>query len=246
MAKADLTAQRLRELLSYDPCTGIFTRLVSSHARWKHGQIVGCVNKTIGYQIVGVDRTSHYGHRLAWLYMTGSHPSGEIDHINGDRTDNRFANLRDTSRATNAQNLRRANSKSTSGFLGVSRHAAKYKGKNYPIKWTATIKINKVRRYLGIFDTPEDAHAPRAENSTRPGTLCRMNWALLAVSMPVRYRLTDLCTEALRVARLYDGPTNGSMSILAEKRLVNDGRHRAGSDRRKRQFPVRQVRHKPV
>ena len=158
MAKTDLTAQRLRELVHYDPETGQFWKLPKSTARLNASAAcmqLGCVNKHIGYVSVGVDKSHFYAHRLAWLYMVGELPKYEIDHINGIRTDNRFANLRDASRSLNAQNMRKANSANSTGFIGVTR----YKRGTAKNRFVATIKTNRVRKYIGIFDTPEEAHA---------------------------------------------------------------------------------------
>jgi hypothetical protein len=89
-------------------------------------------------------------HRLAFLYVTGSWPSGFVDHINGNPLDNRFCNLRDVPKAINCQNLRRALSNNKCGLLGASpRHG----------KWAATIMSKGVRIHIGTFNTPEEAHA---------------------------------------------------------------------------------------
>jgi hypothetical protein len=88
---------------------------------------------------------------LVWLWVNGSWPIGEIDHIDGDKLNNRIANLRDVDRATNTQNSKKArrNNKS-SGLLGS------YKSGN---RWQAQIRINGVCMTLGSFGTPEEAHA---------------------------------------------------------------------------------------
>jgi hypothetical protein len=158
MAKTDLTAQRLRELLHYNPETGVFIRLNSPHGKWKPGQTVGSINSVSGYLVVGVDKHQHYGHRLAWLYMTGEWPFDEIDHINGVRADNKWQNLRNAPRNINAQNMRRANSINTSGLLGVTRVGPSVGSRRTTEKWAATIKTAGKRKYLGIFDTQEEAH----------------------------------------------------------------------------------------
>src|SRR5205085_9675180 len=97
MAKADLTAQRLRELLHYDPQTGSFTRR-------SDGRVLGCKSKHLGYWIVGVSGGQYYAHRLAWFYTHGRWPEGHIDHINCDKTDNRLENLREVQQRINNQN----------------------------------------------------------------------------------------------------------------------------------------------
>ena len=150
MATANLTAARLREVLHYDPDTGIFTWLKRVANRVQIGDIAGAVGGP-GYRSTTVDGRKYTMHRLAWLYAYGSWPSGDIDHINGVRLDNRMSNLRDVSRSMNLENQRSASARNRSGLLGVSvaRHG----------KWEATIKVRGTRYHLGIFDTPEVAHA---------------------------------------------------------------------------------------
>lgn len=146
-----LTAERLRELLFYDPTTGVFTRRVD-RGRWKKGHLkAGTISGTPsqGYWNVQVDGILYRAHRLAWLYMTNTWPQGQIDHIDCNRSNNRFANLRDASAKINRQNRKTAQRNSKTGVLGVSPHQGKY---------VATIN-NKQHIYLGIFDTLEEAQA---------------------------------------------------------------------------------------
>lgn len=142
---SNLTAARLRELLSYDPLTGeLIRRSDGSTATRAHSR---------GYLSVSVDSVSHLAHRLAWLYMTGSWPREQIDHVNGTRTDNRFANLRDVSASVNYQNKRSAISSNRScGLLGVTWDASRG-------KWKAAIRVDGRNRFLGRFDRPDEAHA---------------------------------------------------------------------------------------
>jgi hypothetical protein len=154
MAGTDLTAQRLRELLHYDPETGIFTRAVSRQGR---NGLAGCVagGKTeSGYIRISLYNRLHRAHRLAWLYMFGDWPSGDIDHINGIRGDNRIENLRDVSTSVNMQNQREAQPRNASGFLGVTIHGSRFE---------ASIKLNGKNIYLGSYKTPELAHAAYLE-----------------------------------------------------------------------------------
>jgi len=140
-----LTAARLRELLHYDPETGVFR-----HIAPRQGIIAGSVAGSLGtngYRKHRMDGETHSGHRLAWLYMTGEWPKFEIDHINGDRADNRFANLRDVPGRVNRQNMRRALGKV--GLLGVCRHRDVFR---------AEIGIDNKAIRLGTFKTPEEAH----------------------------------------------------------------------------------------
>jgi len=145
-----LTAERLRELLKYDRNTGVFHRRIDSGKRWKAGEVAGSIHKHNGYGINRVDGKDYFSHRLAWLYVTGEWPSRDIDHIDGNKTNNRFANLREVSEMVNAQNQKRAHSGTHSGILGV-----------YPVgnRWKAMICIEKKPIYLGSFATPEEASA---------------------------------------------------------------------------------------
>ena len=143
-----LDAERLRELMHYDPETGVFTRLVRTSNRVKVGDVAGSLSHYgyLEFQLYGKLRKAH---RLAWLYMTGEWPTGEIDHRNTVRTDNRFCNLRDVTTLGNQQNRRSANKNSLTGFLGVSPKRG---------KWKAQIRAGGVLRHLGTFETPTAAH----------------------------------------------------------------------------------------
>lgn len=148
--KPELTAARLRELLHYDPETGVFVRLNSMRSDRIGKQATGLHSK--GYARIFVEDRKHYAHRLAWLYVHGKWPDGDIDHINHDKTDNRIENLRDVSRSTNAENLIGAKSHNrSSGLLGVSWHKA-------AAKWSASIQTEGVPRHLGLFQTKREAH----------------------------------------------------------------------------------------
>lgn len=146
---SDLSAARLRELLSYDPATGVFTRRVSVKG-YRAGEVVGCRETTWGYIVIGVDRRKYQAHRLAWLYVYGVWPENDIDHRNGVRTDNRIENLRDVSRSVNLQNIRSPKSTSQTQMLGVSVYRNG--------RFSAQIKVAGRKRHLGYFDTKEQAH----------------------------------------------------------------------------------------
>ena len=148
----ELTAEKLRELLHYEPETGIFTRKVSTSNQVKASDIAGSVNGGGYLQIKMLSRT-HKAHRLAWLYVYGAWPTDQIDHINRIRTDNRISNLREVSHKQNGQN-RSKSSHNTSGHPGVSW----YKRIS---KWVAQIRHNYKHIYLGSFTTVEEAIAAR-------------------------------------------------------------------------------------
>jgi hypothetical protein len=151
MARTDLTAARLRELLSYDRDTGVFTRAIATGRNGSHKAGVRSGYTTpLGYVEISVDNKSFKAHRLAWLYVYGVWPNGHIDHIDGQPGNNAIANLREADDVLNGQNIKRAKkSNKSSGLLGVSRNGP---------GWSAHIQTRGVVRYLGQFRTPEDAH----------------------------------------------------------------------------------------
>ena len=113
-----LTLQRLREVLSYDPDTGLFTWKKRTGSRAVVGAIAGTANNG-GYIQVSIDGVLYYAHRLAWLYMTGEWPEAEVDHARMRPGDNRWDQIREASRSQNEQNKRRRsdNSRSTRRLL---------------------------------------------------------------------------------------------------------------------------------
>lgn len=150
-----LTQHRLQQLLHYDPDTGAFTWKSREYppawnANWA-GKRAGKVSPK-GYVQISVDGRLHYAHRLAWLYMTGSWPLNQIDHIDGNRAANGFANLRDVPGGVNQQNRRGASrANRTTGLLGVSVCAKTG-------KFRAQIKVDGRSLNLGRHDSPEQAH----------------------------------------------------------------------------------------
>lgn len=161
----ELTAQRLRELLHYSPETGVFRVAERTNPRMKVGDIAGTIHRT-GYRYIMVSGKTHAAHRLAWLYVHGVWPSGDIDHMNGDPADNRIENLRDVPERYNMQNERRPRKSSTSGFMGVRWREERQ-------CWIAELSIDGKRRRLGAFKSPEDAHAAylEAKRKHHPGFL---------------------------------------------------------------------------
>lgn len=153
MATAILNAARLRELLSYDPETGVFTLRVARGSE-PAGAVAGHLER--GYRRISVDGKLYYAHRLAWLYVYGTWPLLHIDHINNTRDDNRISNLRDVSRTVNNQNLKVAQANNKTGVLGVYFH----KKAN---KYQASIMVNGVRKHLGLFASSGDASAAYLE-----------------------------------------------------------------------------------
>lgn len=149
MSKANLTPARLRELLHYDPETGVFTwRVQANNNRARVGAVAGTPHRR-GYIHIGVGGFQYLAHRLAWLYAYGVWPTGHIDHVDGCKTNNALANLRDVSRAINMQNLKGPRRDNQCGYLGVSVNKK---------RWKAEIFVNGRRRHIGTYDTPELAH----------------------------------------------------------------------------------------
>ncbi len=165
-----LTQERLKQLFHYDPKTGLFTRLVAINkgrgVRSRVGDIAGCLDKSSGYIVITVDYINYGAHRIAWLYMTGEVAPEHIDHQNGDRAANWFANLRAVTASVNAQNQRKATKKSATGLLGVV--TTKAAGKIY---FHARLVVGGKRHYLGSFPTALSAHEAyvTAKRALHPG-----------------------------------------------------------------------------
>ena len=153
-----LTAEYLRSVLHYDQETGIFTWKVSTSNSVKVGDVAGSPNGH-GYQLIQLQSRKHKAHRLAWLYIHGSWPKDQLDHVNRIRTDNRIANLRDVSHKQNNQN-RSKSSNNTSGHPGVIW----YKRDS---KWQVKIKHNQKLIHLGLFTNIEEAIAARKAGELR-------------------------------------------------------------------------------
>jgi hypothetical protein len=152
-----LTCERLKELFVYDQDAGTFRRTVDAGG-YKAGAIAGGSTGK-GYHYIGIDGAQWLTHQLAWLYVYGEWPSMQIDHINGNRADNRIANLRE---ATDSQ--QRANSathkNNTSGSRGVSFYAKHN-------RYKAKIAYNGTTHYLGWFKTREEAEDAYRRAATR-------------------------------------------------------------------------------
>jgi len=153
-----ITQARLRELLDYDPETGVFVWKVRRSRSAKAGSVAGSRNLE-GYINIKIAGSTYKAHRLVWLYAAGKLPRKQIDHINCVRDDNRLVNLREASPNENARNaLRRGDN--TSGYRGVSWDVKAG-------KWRAYIFKGGAQTHLGYFDRAEDAAAAYAEASVR-------------------------------------------------------------------------------
>lgn len=114
----ELTKEVADNLLKYDPNTGVFTwRLKRTGS--KIGTVAGILRERTGYRYLTLYGTAYAAHRVAWLMMTGAAPKHQIDHINKDQGDNRWANLREATATQNTRNTR-SHKGSSSIFKGVS------------------------------------------------------------------------------------------------------------------------------
>lgn len=150
MAKPILTASRVRELLNYNPETGVLTRRVKTSNATYIGKVAG-EPRGGGYLRLSVDNKRYLAHRVVWLHAHGGWPEQEVDHINGIGSDNRIENLRDVAPRVNQENTRKAYKNNAGGFLGVTFDKRKD-------KWQAQIKFDRRNRFLGYYKTAEDAH----------------------------------------------------------------------------------------
>jgi hypothetical protein len=172
----DLTQAHLKELLHYDPDTGVFTWKDIKKNRHLAGKMAGNVS-VLGYVIIKINQKYHKAHRLAWLYEFGQFPEKWIDHINRDRSDNRIANLRNADHSLNMRN-KKIGKNNKSSKTGVSFSAATQ-------KWSARIQVKNKSGFLGWFSNLEDAIASREKaeidwgyHLDRPTTNVSLNRAL--------------------------------------------------------------------
>lgn len=143
-----LTQEDVRELFDYDPATGLFLRRKTTNQSARKGEVVGTLDR-YGYLKVRIKKRSYKLHRIAWLYVHGSFPRALLDHVNGVRSDNRIANLRECNHSQNGCNMR-PKAGTSSGIKGVSWVASAG-------KWKAQIGVNYKDIFLGHFDTAEEA-----------------------------------------------------------------------------------------
>lgn len=173
-----LTQERLKELYSYDPLTGEFTRLFFVRGARTGPGLVKSTPNFQGYLRIRIDGVLHFCHRLAWLYTHGEWPT-EVDHKDGIKTNNTLSNLRNGSHSKNMQNIKKPRCDNTSGYLGVSLDRK---------KWVARIRVDGKYLYFGGFPTPELAydaylqakkkHHPFQTLVTVNPTLCRKPFSM--------------------------------------------------------------------
>lgn len=146
-----LDYETAKRLFVYDPESGLLTRRETVHYRARAGDVVGYLSDQ-GYLRCKYRQRCYPVHRIIWLLQTGSWPRHEVDHIDNDKTNNRWSNLRDVTPSQNMQNARRARCNSLTGFLGVTFHPRTG-------RYSARIYIKGSLRHLGMASTAEEAHA---------------------------------------------------------------------------------------
>ena len=143
-----ITAEELREMLDYDPATGVFTWRAGRNNQVKEGQKAGSLDNKL-YVRIWLNGRGYRAHRLAWLYVYGVWPLTEIDHINCIRGDNRIINLRAaTSLGNNANRQKKKNCSCV--CKGVYKYRTKFR---------AQIRIGGKKTYIGTYSTEKEAHA---------------------------------------------------------------------------------------
>jgi len=137
-----LTQEQLKKVISYDKATGILFRIKTSKP-------TGTIDR-YGYLTVGVGQKVYKAHRLAWLYVYGEFPNGQIDHVNQIKTDNRIENLRVTDASENCQNIKQPRIDNKLATKGVIIKQKKY---------YAQIQVGGKKISLGYYSTLEAASA---------------------------------------------------------------------------------------
>lgn len=155
-----VTQERLKELVSYNPATGefVWNRRKKGRQRGKVGAKLGRLGP-YGYWQLTLDHKEYKAHRLAWLYVYGKWPDNQIDHINGDRLDNRIANLRDATHAQNLHNSKRSKA-NTSGAKYV------YWDKRRE-KWLVQICHNNKQHHIGFYADFNEAKQVAIESAIK-------------------------------------------------------------------------------
>lgn len=152
MNKPDITPERLRQVLNYNPETGVFTWKIKLCQKTVVGAVAGTLHP-FGYVYIKVEKKKYRAHRLAWLYMYGQMPPEQVDHINRVRNDNSILNLRLASQRQNMQNAGEFKH-NTSGAKGVGWY------KRVGL-WRASISCNKKHIHIGYYKRFEDAKLAR-------------------------------------------------------------------------------------
>lgn len=134
-------------MFDYNPATGQLVRRYTTSSRAQRGDLVGCKN-ALGYLVVRIGPKLYLCHRIIWLWMTGDWPAADVDHINRDRRDNRWDNLRDVTRSVNLHNKQ-----IDSGCYWAARDAV----------WVAAIQVAGVKTHIGQHKDRDVAEAMYAK-----------------------------------------------------------------------------------
>ena len=146
-----ITFEEVNKVLRYDEASGKLYWKIRTSNRINIGDEAGRLNSS-GYAVIGLRTKTYYAHRLAWFLSTGNWPENQIDHINGERADNRFVNLRQATNKDNCQNKRSAiGVDKENRLLGAYFHRPSG-------KFLAMIGVDGKSKYLGYFDTKEQEH----------------------------------------------------------------------------------------
>jgi len=165
----ELELNELRSIFSYDPDTGALYRIArprrvtTAPGKWVQQYFpcdrveAGFTHSGHGYRMVKYRQKAYFVHRVGWALYNNAWPQGFIDHLNGDKTDNRACNLRDVAHGKNMRNKKMYMS-NTSGVTGVYWHAPKGNRRGY---WAAVVTWGGIRRQLGAYQSFEEAVAAR-------------------------------------------------------------------------------------
>ena len=143
-----ITVDLVRKLYVYDPDTDNVRRRIGRGTRWHKGELVGTLGLN-GYRYISINRKMYLAHRIVWLLHYGRWPVSDVDHINGNRDDNRIVNLREATRSENNINS-----------IIPSNNTSGHKGCYYDKRrdcWYAEIWVNKKKVYLGRFESAQSA-----------------------------------------------------------------------------------------
>jgi len=147
----ELTQDSLKDVLVYDPKTGVFIWLVKPSARVSLGQLAGSIDAK-GYRVIKIAGKNHKAHRLAWLWVHGEWPKLDLDFINRNTDDNRIKNLREATKEQNGGNSKTRHD----GLKGAYWHKREQ-------VWFSAISIDGRQSFLGNFDTEKAAHQAYCE-----------------------------------------------------------------------------------
>lgn len=159
--KEDFSVEYLKSLLKYDPKSGYFFWKINKSSRARIGRKTGNKNGN-GYIILKVDCYRFQAHQIAWLLVKGKWPKKDIDHIDGNRSNNSISNLREATKQQNAWNMKRKNGeniKNTSGTKGVYFNKARK-------KWEVSIGVGR-KIYIGLFSELSDAVLARKKSEKK-------------------------------------------------------------------------------